>query len=131
VQRLFANYREMERDYYRRTGIFPIMHTVVIREEIYREHPWVADSLYKAFVQAKEWCLAQMKFSSSLRYTLPWLHADLDEMTEVFGADPWPYGVEANRATLQALAVYLVEQRLARTPFKVDDLFVPVTIVGE
>jgi len=131
VQRLFPHYREMERDYYRRTGIFPIMHTVVIREEIYREHPWVADSLYKAFVLAKDWCLTQMKFSGSLRYTLPWMHADLDEMSEVFGADPWPYGVEANRKTLQALADYLLEQRLVRNPCSIDDLFAPVTTVSE
>jgi 4,5-dihydroxyphthalate decarboxylase len=72
-----------------------------------------------------------MKFSSSLRYTLPWLHADLDEMAEVFGADPWPYGVEANRTTLQALADYLVEQRLARRPLIIDELFAPITIVSE
>jgi len=131
VQRLFPNYREMEREYYRRTGIFPIMHTVVIREDTYRQHPWVAESLYKAFVQAKEWCLAQMKFSSALRYTLPWLHADLEEMSEIFGTDPWPYGVQANRNTLQTLGDYLVEQRLVRKPLTVDELFASIVAVSE
>jgi 4,5-dihydroxyphthalate decarboxylase len=131
VARLFPNYRDLEREYYRRTGIFPIMHTVVIREALYREHPWVADSLYKAFALAKDWCLAQMRFSSSLRYTLPWMHADLEEMADVFGADPWPYGLEANRRTLQALADYLWEQRLVRGPLRIDDLFAPVTTVSE
>ena len=131
VRRLFPNYRELEGDYYRKSGIFPIMHTVVIREELYRKHPWIAESLYKAFVQAKEWCLQQMRFSSALRYTLPWLHADLEELAEVFGSDPWPYGLEANRTTLTALVDYLVEQRLLRRPLALEELFAPIMLVNE
>ena len=131
VARLFPNYRVMEREYYRKTGIFPIMHTLVIREAFYREHPWIAESLYKAFVEAKAWCLAQMRFSSSLRYTLPWLHADLDEMAEVFGSDPWPYGLEVNRHVLDTLVQYLVEQRLLRHPVPLEELFAPLTLIGE
>ncbi len=131
VRRLFPNYRELERDYYRDTGIFPIMHTVVIRESLYREQPWVADSLFKAFVQAKEWCLAQMRFSSSLRYTLPWLHAELEEMGELFGADPWPYGLAPNRKTLETLVRYLVEQGFLRDPPPLEDLFAPITVLSE
>lgn len=131
VQRLFPNYRELEREYYRRTGIFPIMHTVVIREALYRRHPWVAESLFKAFEQAKAWCLAQMRFSSSLRYTLPWLHADLEEMDALFGPDPWPYGVEPNRVTLETLVRYLVEQRFLPEPVEVDRLFTPLTLLSE
>src|SRR5574341_1789618 len=77
IRRLFPNYRDLEREYFRKTGIFPIMHTVVIREALYKDQPWIAESLYKAFVQAKDWALAQMRFSSSLRYTVPWLQADL------------------------------------------------------
>jgi 4,5-dihydroxyphthalate decarboxylase len=131
VRRLFPNYRELERAYYRETGIFPIMHTVVVREEIYRAHPWVAESLYKAFVQAKEWCLTHMRYSSALRYTLPWLLADLEEMEEVFGGDPWPYGLEANRKTLETLVRYLVEQRLLPRPVSLEEVFAPITLVGE
>lgn len=131
VQRLFPNYRELEREYYRKTGIFPIMHTVVIREPLYREHPWIADSLYKAFVQAKEWCLQQMRFSSALRYMLPWLHADLEELSDVFGSDAWPYGLEANRNVLSTLVQYLVEQRLLRHALPLEDLFAPITVVNE
>ena len=131
VARLFPNYRELEREYYRKTRIFPIMHTLVIREAFYQEHPWVAESLYKAFAEAKAWCLAQMRFSSTLRYTLPWLHADLDEMSEVFGSDPWPYGLEANRHVLTTLVQYLVEQRLLRRPLALEELFVPLTLIGE
>ncbi len=131
VVRLFPNYRELEREYYRRTGLFPIMHTVVIRESIYREHPWIAESLYKAFAAAKEWCLAQMRFSSAARYTLPWLHAELEETAEVFGPDPWPYGLEANRKVLSTLVAYLVEQRLLRRPIALEELFVPLTLLSE
>lgn len=131
VRRLFHNYREMEREYFKRTGIFPIMHTVVIREDIYRRNLWIAESLYKAFVQAKDWCLAQMRFSSSLRYTLPWLHAELDDMAETFGADPWPYGIDSNRKTLETLIRYMVEQRLMPRPIPLEEAFAPITIVGE
>ncbi|MDQ7843386.1 MAG: ABC transporter substrate-binding protein [Armatimonadota bacterium] len=131
IVRLFPEYRQLEREYYARTRIFPIMHTVVIREALYREQRWIAESLYKAFVQAKAWCLAQMKFSSALRYTLPWLQADLEEMAEVFGDDPWPYGLEANRHVLTTLVQYLVEQRLLTEPVALEELFVPLTLLGE
>ncbi|HEV8338569.1 MAG TPA: ABC transporter substrate-binding protein [bacterium] len=131
VRRLFPNYRDLERDYYRDTGIFPIMHTVVIREALYREQRWVADSLFKAFAQAKEWCLAQMRFSSSLRYTLPWLHAELEEMGELFGADPWPYGLAPNRKTLETLVRYLAEQGFLREPLALETLFAPITLLNE
>jgi 4,5-dihydroxyphthalate decarboxylase len=131
VQRLFPDYREREQDYYRKTGIFPIMHTVVIKEELYREHPWIAESLYKAFVQSKEICAAAMRFSSALRYMLPWLHADLEELSEIFGPDPWPYGLEANRHVLTTLVQYLVEQRLLRRTLPLEELFVPLTLIGE
>jgi len=131
VARLFPNYRELERAYYGKTRIFPVMHTVVIREALYREQRWIAESLYKAFVEAKAWCLAQMRFSSALRYTVPWLQADLEEMAEVFGPDPWPYGLEANRHVLTTLVQYLVEQRLLPAPIALEELFVPLTLLGE
>jgi len=131
VARLFPDYREREREYYERTRIFPIMHTVVIREALYREQRWIAESLYKAFVEAKSWCLAQMKFSSALRYTLPWLQAHLEEMAQVFGPDPWPYGLDANRHVLTTLVQYLVEQHLLARPLPLEELFVPLTVLAE
>ena len=127
VRRLFPNYRETERDYYRKTGIFPIMHTLVMKESLFREKPWVVHSLYKAFVEAKRWGLEQARFSGTLRYTLPWLLADLEELDEVFGSDPWPYGLEANRTTLQTLVDYLVDQRFLRQPVKLETMFTPIT----
>ncbi len=131
VQRLFPKYRELEQEYYRRTGLFPVMHTLVIQESLYRRHPWIAESLYKAFEEAKDWCLAQMQFSSAARYTLPWLHAELEEMAEIFGPDPWPYGFAANQKVLTTLVDYLVEQRLLRRALALDELFVPLTVLSE
>src|SRR6185312_4916345 len=89
VVRLFPNYREIERDYYRRTGIFPIMHTIVMREELYNEHRWIASSLFKAFTEAKELAYREMRFSGAMKYALPWLHNDLDEINELFAGDPF------------------------------------------
>ena len=103
VARLFPNYRELEREFYQQTGIFPIMHLVAIRREVYEKNPWIADNLYRAFVDAKNLALARMRFSGSQCYMLPWQFADVDEIDEVFGGDPWPYGIEANRPTLEAL----------------------------
>jgi len=131
VARLFPDYRALEREYYRKTKLFPVMHTAVIREGFYREHRWIAESLYKAFTAAKSWALEQMRFSSSLRYTLPWLHAELDETAALFGPDPWPYGLEANRHVLSTLVQYLVEQKLLARPLPLEELFVPLTLLGE
>jgi 4,5-dihydroxyphthalate decarboxylase len=126
VQRLFPNYRELERDYYQRTGIFPIMHLVAIRRDVYERHPFVAASLYNALTAAKEVAIAKMRAVVSLRYMLPWMGSDVEEIKEVFGGDAFPYGLEANRRTLQALVQYLHDQHLIAAPVAPDDLFVSV-----
>ena len=125
IVRLFPNFRELEKEYYRRTKIYPIMHLVAIRKDVYEKHPFVATSLYNAFNKAKNVALEKMKNLRALRYMLPWMTADIDEIYEVFGGDPWPYGLEPNRPTFEALVTYLVDQGLVAKPVKVDDLFVP------
>jgi len=127
VRRLFPNYGDVEVDYYRRTKIFPIMHVVVIRREIYDRHPWVARSLYKAFCQAKEICIQKMAISNTLICTLPWFFVEIDQLKNLFGADWWPYGIEANRPTLKKLIHYMVEQGVLESEMEVDALFVPNT----
>jgi 4,5-dihydroxyphthalate decarboxylase len=125
---LFPNYREVEKEYYKRTGIFPIMHLIVIRRDVCERHPFIAASLYDAFCQAKDIAVAAMKSTASagiLRYMLPWLMADADEIDEIFG-DPWPYGVEPNRRALQSLITYMVEQFLIPAPVRPEELFVPL-----
>ncbi len=125
VVRLFPDYRAREKDYFRRTLIFPIMHLVVIRNDIYERHPFVATSLYNAFCAAKDLARKKMRFPGTLRYMLPWLPADLEEIDEVFGGDCWPYGVEPNRPTLEALVTYMAEQGLIAEPIPIEKLFVP------
>ena len=127
VVRLYPDYRAAEMDYYRRTKIFPIMHTLVIRRDVHERHPFLATALYRACDRAKDVALANMNYRSTLRYMLPWMHTELDEIDRSFGGDPWPYGIEANRPTLEALVRYLGEQGVIAEAPTVDDLFVPVS----
>jgi 4,5-dihydroxyphthalate decarboxylase len=125
IVRLFPDFVELEKDYYRRTKIYPIMHLVAIKKDIYERYPFVASSLYDAFVKSKEIALERLFNLRALRYMVPWLMRDVDEIYDHFGGDPWPYGLEPNRPTLEALVTYLVDQHLIAKPVKVDDLFVP------
>lgn len=126
VRRLFENYRDVEREYFRETGIFPIMHTLVMRTAVLERHPWVAESLFKAFSEAKAWCLEQMRFTGTIRYTLPWLFHDIDEIDEVFGGDPWPYGLDRNLHALESFASYLDEQGFLSGPIDVAQHFATI-----
>jgi 4,5-dihydroxyphthalate decarboxylase len=125
VVRLFPDYRARERDYFRRAQIFPIMHLIVIRNDVYQRHPYVATSLYNAFCAAKDLAREKMRYSGTLRYMLPWLPDDIDEIDELFGGDCWPYGIAPNRPTLEALVTYMAEQGLIPSPIPIEKLFVP------
>jgi len=126
VRRLFPDFPKVEADYYRRTGIYPIMHLVALKREIHERHPFVATSLYQAFCRAKAIALVRMRQAGMLATMMPWMLAQIEEMDAVFGPDPWPYGVADNRKTLEALVSYLTEQSLITKPIPVDDLFVKV-----
>ena len=126
IVRLFPNFRAIELDYFRRTKIFPIMHLVAVRREVYEKHPFIATSLFNAFNESKNQALARMKDTGALRYMLPWLGSDLDEIAEIFDGDPWPYGIEPNRPTLEALVQYLAEQDVIARKLPIEELFVPV-----
>jgi 4,5-dihydroxyphthalate decarboxylase len=125
VLRLFPDFRAREAEYFRRTQIFPIMHLIAIRKDLYERHPFVATSLYDAFCAAKDWAWRKMRFPGTLRYMLPWLAADIEEVDALFGGDCWPYGVEPNRPTLAALVAYMAEQGLIAAPIPIEKLFVP------
>lgn len=126
IGRLFPDFRSVEQDYYRRTHIFPIMHLIAIRRDVYEAHPEIGASLYRAFCAAKDCALEKMRSLVALRYMLPWMTAELDEIDDIFGGDPWPYGVEANRPTLEALVSYMAEQGIIAQPIPIESLFVPV-----
>lgn len=126
IERLFPDFKEVEKAYYKKTGIFPIMHLVAMRREYYEQNKFAASSLFSALNDAKNVAKARMEFTGALRYMLPWLPAYLDETKEAFGDDCWPYGVEPNRKTLEALVQYLEEQSMIEKSVSVDELFAPV-----
>jgi len=128
VRRLFPNYQEVEADYYRRTGIVPIMHTLVVRRAIYQQHPWIARSLYEAFDEAKRRCYRWLEETGAPKFTLTWLQAHVEAERAIFGTDHWPYGLEANRRTLEALVTYVYEQGLSERPVPVEELFAEETL---
>ena len=128
VKRLFPNFREVEKDYYRRTKIFPIMHTVALREELYEKYPWVAQSLCKAFSEAKRVCEETMYKYSALKYMLAWSIAEMEEERETLGDDAWPYGLDTNRHVLETLVRYAHEQGLIKKRLDLDSLFAPNTL---
>ena len=124
VVRLFPDYRKVEQDYFRRTGIFPIMHTVVIRKEIYEDYPWLTISLYKAFKEAKQLSYRRLMNTDALNTILPWSVSEMEETREIMGEDYWDYSIEGSRPTLDALTRYLYEQSLTDIKMNPDDLFV-------
>jgi hypothetical protein len=131
VRRLFADFEPIERAYFARTGIFPIMHTVVIRRDVYRAHPWVAASLYAAFKESKavvDQLYAYWETSLHRLLMIPWVTELRRKNRELMGDECWPYGIEPNRAALETAIRYHVEQGLSSRHFAVEDLFAPETL---
>lgn len=126
VGRLFPNYKELEIDYYKRTGIFPIMHTTAIKPEIVERYPWVPTSLFQAFEKAKE--ISYKRMENPRRVPLAWFRHALEEQEEILGKDPWVYGLgEANRKNLETLMQYSYEQGLIGDRMALKDLFAEVS----
>jgi 4,5-dihydroxyphthalate decarboxylase len=128
VKRLFPNYVEVEKEYYRRTRIFPTMHTVVIRRDVYAKNPWVAQSLYKAFTEAKSRAYELYDQTAALPAMLPWFIAHAEETRKEMGDDWWPYGLEPNRKVLETFLRYHHEQGLSRRRLAPEELFAPETL---
>jgi 4,5-dihydroxyphthalate decarboxylase len=125
VRRLFPDYRSVERDYYQRTGFFPIMHLLVLRRDIYEQHRWLPATLHEAFLRAKEAGRQRLRATTGLAVSVPWLGHDLDEVRGLFGGDAFPYGVEENREILSAMAQYAFEQHLTERLVDIAELFPP------
>ena len=128
VARLFPNYAEMEKDYYKRTKIYPIMHTVVIKREIYDRDPWVALNLYKALCRAKDHCYHHLTETGSPKASFAWLQPMIEEEKKIIGEDWYPYGIEQNRPTIEALLQYTHEHGLTDRRVKLEELFAPATM---
>ena len=127
VRRLFENFREVEKDFYKRTGVFPIMHTLAMKTSLYEKYPWVSQSLYKAFSKSKEEAIKKLYDTNALRITLPWVVAEVEEEAKFLGDDIWPFGVEPNRKTIQTFISYLDQQGLLERPVTIEELFAPNT----
>lgn len=128
VRRLFANFQQVEQDYYRATGIFPIMHVIALRRDVYDAHRWIAQSLCKAFSEAQRRTYADLRESAALKAMLPWAHAHVEDAVALMGDDYWPYGFDRNRATLATFLRYSHEQGLARSRLEPEALFAPETL---
>ena len=123
---LFSDAKAAEIDYYEKSGIYPIMHTVVVKQEILEKNPWVAVSLQQAFQRSKEICYERMK--DPRNFTLVWVKETMQEQERIFGRDPWPYTLEDNRKALEAAVRYEHEQGMIKQNFKIEDLFFPPSL---
>ena len=128
VRRLFPDYKEVEQDYFRKTGIFPMMHTVAIRREVYEANRWIAQSLMKAFGEAQRRTYDDLYVTAELKAMLPWLTSHVEETRALMGEDFWPYGFARNRATLATFLRYHHEQGLSKRLLEPEELFAPETM---
>jgi len=124
IRRLFADPESAERESYRATKVMPIMHTIAIRRTLVEEHPWLPQSLFRGFVAAKESSQARLRDEDGPSLPLPWLRYEVEREDAQFDAEPWPYGVEANRVTLDAFLRWSFEQGVCERRLSPDELFV-------
>lgn len=127
VRRLFADPRAEEERYFAETGVFPIMHTVVLRRELYERYPWLAQSMFKAFAEAKDRTEARLRETAAPQAMLPWLYDELERVRRLMGRSFWPYGLEPNRTTLSAFLRYAHQQGIADRLLDPADLFAAET----
>ena len=130
VRRMFEDYVDVERAYFRKTRIFPIMHTVVLKRELYERNPWVARALYKAFEEARAEAMQNLSITSAATTMLPWQIAHVEDARRELGDDWWPYGVAANRHVLDAFLRFHHEQGLSTRRLAPEELFAPETLDG-
>ena len=128
VRRLFPDAEAVERAYFRRTRIFPIMHVIALRRDVHAAHPWVAQALMKAFTAAKQIAYDELTVTASLATMLPWQTAAVEQAVAEMGADWWPYGLDANREVLEAFLRYHHEQGLSVRRLTLEELFAPETL---
>jgi 4,5-dihydroxyphthalate decarboxylase len=123
--RLFSDYRAVEEDYLAATGVFPIMHLLVLKREVYDRHRWVAMNLVRAFEEAKRRALERAFDANAPTFPIPWSFANAERARRLVGDDPWPYGLEANRRTLETFLRYAYEQGACARHLAAEELFAP------
>lgn len=128
IARLFPDYRAVEEAYYRKTRIFPIMHAIGIRRELAAAHPWLAASVFKAFIQAKAICMQELGQIGHLATSLPWCVAEMESMQALMGPDFWSYGYEENHHALETMTRYSFDQGLSVRKLDPAELFAASTL---
>jgi 4,5-dihydroxyphthalate decarboxylase len=129
VARLFPDFRQVEKAYFRKTGIFPMMHIVGVRKTLLDAHPWLGASVFKAFLKAKNLAYPELTEMAALKVALPWLGQEVEDTIALMGKDFWPYGADENKVTLDAFLQYHYEQGLSgKTRFTPKDIFIPSTL---
>ncbi|MES2759125.1 MAG: 4,5-dihydroxyphthalate decarboxylase [Pseudomonadota bacterium] len=123
VKRMFADPAEAERQYFQQTGIFPIMHVIAMRRDTFERNPWIAMNLLKAFTEAKDRSLARALDITCSHSPLPWGQDAMQHAQSLFGNDVWPYGIDANRTTIQAFIDFAFEQGVCHRRLTVEELF--------
>lgn len=123
--KLFPDSNQAEADYYRRTRILPINHVFVGRRAFLEEHPSAADKLFEAFVASKQKALGRLRGHIRGHWPIPWMDRTMERIDEVLGGDPWPFGMEANRPTLEAVIGFMHQQRMIDTAPSAEELFAP------
>jgi 4,5-dihydroxyphthalate decarboxylase len=123
VARLFPDYRREEESWFRASGFFPIMHCLAVRKDVAERHPWLPVELFRAFSAAKAASLAEMSLVNVLRVSLPWIAAEAEAQSAIFGGNPWPYGFKRNRDEIAAMIRYAVEDGLAARQMEPEELF--------
>ena len=125
IVRLIPDYRTQEQDYFRRTGIYPIMHTVAIRRDTYDKHPWIAMNLLNGFEAAKQRSVSRLTSVTHSQIPVPWIYDTVPELGgEIFpGGDYWPYGIEPNRPTIEAFLRFCHDQGLCHRRLEPEDLY--------
>ncbi len=129
VTRLFPDFRQAEKDYFKKTGVFPMMHVIGLRKSLVDAHPWLAANVFEAFIKAKALAQSDLTEVGALKVMLPWVAQEAEETIKLMGEDFWPYGVAENKAALDAFLQYHYEQGLSgKEKFRPEDIFVPSTL---
>ena len=128
VARLFSDYRKTERAFFAKTGIFPTMHAVAIRNDVASAHPWLPEAVFNAYAEAKKLMYGELRKLGWATISLPWVGQEIEETRKLMGENFWPYSIEPNRKALEALFQYSHEQGLASRKLTIEELFHPSTL---
>jgi 4,5-dihydroxyphthalate decarboxylase len=131
VARLFSDYRKTERAFFAKTGIYPIMHAVAIRNSVVEANPWLPQAVFNAYAKAKNAMYDALKKLGWATISLPWVGKEIEETRKLMGENYWPYGIEPNRKALEALFQYSHEQGLAKRKLTIEELFHASTMTLE